>query len=90
MVSTVFLLVLTFGCITVMSQSTVDENEDEALSPSQPQLQQQVVEMMLEVNQMKRKLDSLQQKQINKFDQLQQQVNQSSIFVCHSIINKIQ
>ena len=79
MVSTVFLLVLTFGCITVMSQSTVDENEDEALSPSQPQLQQQVVEMMMDVNQMKQKLDTLQQKQINKFDQLQRQVNKNTI-----------
>jgi len=79
MVSTVFLLVLTFGCITVMSQSTVDETEDEASSPSQPQLQQQVVEMMMDVNQMKQKLDTLQQKQINKFDQLQRQVNKNTI-----------
>jgi len=62
-----------------MSQSTVDETEDEASSPSQPQLQQQVVEMMMDVNQMKQKLDSLQQKQINKFDQLQRQVNKNTI-----------
>jgi len=62
-----------------MSQSTVDETEDEASSPSQPQLQQQVVEMMMDVNQMKQKLDTLQQKQINKFDQLQRQVNKNTI-----------
>jgi len=34
---------------------------------------------MMDVNQMKQKLDSLQQKQINKFDQLQRQVNKNTI-----------